>query len=92
MPTTTSSPLASAASYLKLHIPSFSAFQYAPAAECMPRRPSLAPASEGACCIIVLLTANLNCGWVVDVEVSDIRDCRIVFMMAVFHDSVEVCS
>jgi len=40
MPTTTSSPLPSPASYLKLHIPSFSVFQYAPVALCIPLRPA----------------------------------------------------
>lgn len=38
--TTTSIPLPSAPSNLKLHIPSVSLFQYAPAAACIPRLPA----------------------------------------------------
>jgi len=37
---TTSKPFVSPFSYLKLHMPSLSLFQYAPVAECMPLRPT----------------------------------------------------
>lgn len=37
---TTSNPFDSAFSYLKFHMPSFSLFQYAPDAECMPLLPT----------------------------------------------------
>src|SRR4051812_32051314 len=37
---TTSSPLFSPPSYLKLHIPSVFSFQYAPVAECIPLLPT----------------------------------------------------
>jgi len=37
---TTSSPLLSPPSYLKLHMPSVFSFQYAPVAECIPRLPT----------------------------------------------------
>jgi len=79
---------------LKLHIPSFSAFQNAPAAECIPLLPALVGGlsgleDDGTVSIMVLLTANLNCGSVVNVDVSWISDWRMVFMMVVFHDSVE---
>ena len=40
---TTSRPFDPPASYLKLHMPSFSLFQYAPVAECIPRRPVAEP-------------------------------------------------
>ena len=89
---TTSSPFSFAASYLKFHIPSFSAFQYAAAAECMPLFPAPVAEDGGTCSIMELLTANLYCGWVVDVEVSWTSDWRIVLMMVVFQDSVEECS
>ena len=92
MPTTTSSPFNSAASYLKFHSPSFSAFQYAAAAECMPLFPALVVEDAGTCSIMVLLMANLYCGCEVDVEVSLTSDCRIVLMMVAFQDSVEECS
>lgn len=53
----------------------------------------LFPAEDGGTCsIMVLLTANLYCGCVVDVEVSWTSDWRIVLMMVVFQDSVEECS
>lgn len=71
--TTMSIPLLSPPSYLKLHMPSRSLFQYAPLALCIPLRPtfftspsasvvaSSAPALRGSdrCWMIVLLTANL---------------------------------
>lgn len=40
MLTTTSNPLSSPPSYLKLHIPSVFSFQYAPVALCIPLRPT----------------------------------------------------
>lgn len=89
MPTTTSRPLSSAASYLKFHIPSFSAFQYAAAAECMPLFPEVVEDDAGTCSIMVLLMANLYCGCEVGVEVSWTSDCRIVLIMVVFQVSVD---
>ena len=89
---TTSRPFSSAASYLKFHIPSFSAFQYAAAAECMPRLPEVVSDDAGTCCMIVLFMANLYCGCDVAVEVSLTSDCRIVLIILVFQDSVDECS
>jgi hypothetical protein len=89
MPTTTSRPFSSAASYLKFHIPSFSAFQYAAAAECMPRFPDVVVDDAGTCSIMVLVMANLYCGCEVGVDVSWTSDWRIVLMIVVFQVSVE---
>lgn len=84
---TTSMPLASPPSYLKLHMPSFSLFQYAPEALCIPLLPTLllSPAvstppgrASDKCWMIVLLTANLNgAGESADGFDSEISDWRI---------------
>lgn len=87
---TTSRPLVGP-SYLKLHIPSFSLFQYAPVEECIPLRAgflSFGPSrlsvpldlGSSRCWIIVLLTANLNggCASAEGLD-SEIKDCRILF-------------
>ena len=88
---TTSIPLASPPSYLKLHIPSFSLFQYAPVAECIPLLPAFRSEPTSAlsdplglgserCWMIVLFTANLN-GGLASAEGldSEMRDERILF-------------
>lgn len=58
-----SNSLLSDFSYLKFHMPSFSPFQYAPEAECIPLLPErfMFPSAVlwFECCMIVLLTANL---------------------------------
>lgn len=91
---TTSMPFFSPPSYLKLHMPSFSLFQYAPVAECMPRLPTFrseptsalsVPLGRGSerCCMIVLLTANLKGGFAsADGLDSEMRDWRILFWKA----------
>ena len=81
---TISMPFWSPPSYLKLHMPSFSLFQYAPTAECMPRRPtgtgSLLPGTGDKCWMMVLLTAYLKLGCEVGpLLVSLMSDFRIVF-------------
>lgn len=90
--TTTSMPLASPPSYLKLQMPSFSVFQYAPDAACMPRLPALEgsvkssdPTGLGSerCWMIVLFTANLKGGCESAAASagrdSEMRDWRILF-------------
>ena len=76
----TSKPLDSDFPYLKFHMPSFSLFQNAPEAECMPFLPAGRPSSSDAaervsrpCWMIVLLTANLYKGCWPDGAVSAIR-------------------
>lgn len=57
--TTTSIPLVSRPLLFQLHIQSFSLFQNAPDAECIPLLVAAPPLAE--CWMIVLFTANLYC-------------------------------
>lgn len=78
---TTSMPFFSAPSHLYEKVPSFSVFQKAPTAECMPRRPA-EPDSEGApgCWIMVLLAMYLYAGCFDSAApVFSMRDWRMVF-------------
>lgn len=82
MLTTTSMPFLSPPSYFMLHWPSFSLFQYAPCALCIPLRPpelDSSPFATAWCWMMVLLTANLNGGGASLTLVSDMRDSRIFF-------------
>src|SRR5689334_13883495 len=59
---TTSNPLLSPPSYLKLHIPSDFSFQYAPVAECMPRLPTCGFPSVDVASVLLASVSDLTAG------------------------------